>query len=78
VEIPVKGPRILGGGIVEFHGRDEVPFPAEHVYLLGSCGVLGEGGAHAPGLEDATAVWEDLDSCSDLCISVSWGTGKGK
>ena len=25
-----------------------------------------EGSAHAPGLEHAAAVWENLDSCSDL------------
>lgn len=34
--------------------------------MFGACGVGGEHGFHAPLLEDAAAVGEDLDSCSDL------------
>jgi len=61
---------------MEVHGGDEISFPAEHVYLLGSCRVLGEGSTHAPALEHAATVGEDLDSRSHLSIVTLVALGK--
>ena len=68
VEVPVEGAGVPSCGLVGVHGCDEVPFPAEHVYLLGLGGVGLEHTVHAQCLEDAGGVGEDLDSCSDLFL----------
>lgn len=66
MEVPVEGSGILCCGGVEIEGGDGSAFPVQEVYLFRFCSEALEGAAHAPLLEDAAAVGEDLDSCSDL------------
>ena len=66
MEVPIERTWVLRSGLFSVEVGDEVSFPAEDVNACRLRGVRFEHAVHAPCLDDAGAIGEDLYSCSDL------------